>query len=179
MRLLPTGPSTLALALVVSAGASAKQCKTVDANLVSSLFVEGCASPVGFCTRGTVASGPLAGSFEFTALTSEQPDPASPVMFYTGVVVYTTKKGTLSVRDSGMFNANNGAFVEVQNVTGGTKSLKHFTGTLASQGDGIFAVIGGMTELIGFKGTVSGEICRANGHDADPGRADSAELEDR
>jgi len=165
MRLLPTSLPTVALALVMSAGASAKQCKTVDANLVSGLFVEGCASPVGFCTRGTVASGPLAGSFEFTALTAEQPNPASPVMFYTGTVVYTTKKGTVTVRDSGMFNANNGAFMEVQKVTEGTKSLKGFTGTLTSQGDGIFAVIGGLTQLIGFKGSVDGEICPARRHD--------------
>jgi hypothetical protein len=177
MRLLPTGLRIFALALVVSASASAKQCKTVDANLVSALFVEGCTSPVGFCTKGTVASGPLAGSFEFTALTSEQPDPAAPVMFYTGVVVYTTKQGTLSVSDSGMFNANNGAFVELQNVTGGTKSLKGWTGTLVSQGDGIFAVIAGTKQLIGFKGTVAGEICRAHRHGGAAAKDD--ELDDR
>jgi len=178
MRLLPTGPRTLALALIVSASASAstKQCKTVDSILVSGLFVEGCTSPVGFCTRGTVASGPLAGTFEFTALTSEQPDLATPVMFYTGQVVYTTKKGTLSVRDSGVFHGNNGSFMEVQNVTGARKNLKGFTGTLTSQGDGIFSVFGGMTQLIGFKGTVAGEICRAPRHD---GEAKDDELDDR
>jgi hypothetical protein len=167
----------LSLALVVSAGASAKQCKTVDANLVSGLFVEGCTSPVGFCTKGTVASGPLAGSFEFTALTSDQPNPASPVMFYTGVVVYMTKNGTLSVSDSGMFNANNGSFVEVQNVTGGTKSLKGWTGALVSQGDGIFAAIAGTTQLIGFKGSVGGEICQAHRHDRADAKGDG--LDDR
>jgi hypothetical protein len=179
MRLLPTGLRTLALALIVSASASAsaKECKTVDANLISGLFVEGCTSPVGFCTRGMVASGPLAGSFEFTALTAEQPDLASPVMFYTGMVAYTTKKGTLRVRDSGMFDGNNGAFMEVQNVTRGTKNLKGFTGTLMSQGDGIFAVFGGMTQLIGFKGTVAGEICRARRHDGADAKDD--ELDDR
>ncbi len=181
MRLLPTSLPTVALALVLSAGASAspKRCKTVDANLVSGLFVEGCSSPVGFCTRGTVASGPLAGSFEFTALTAEQPNPASPVMFYTGTVVYTTKKGTVTVRDSGMFNANNGAFMEVQKVTEGTKNLKGFNGTLTSQGDGIFAVIGGLTQLIGFKGSVDGKICPPRRHDGRDAKDDDVDDDDR
>jgi len=181
MRLLPASLPTVALALVLSAGASAspKRCKTVDANLVSGLFVEGCSSPVGFCTRGTVASGPLAGSFEFTALTADQPDPASPVMFYTGTVVYTTKKGTVTVRDSGMFNANNGAFMEVQKVTEGTKNLKGFTGTLTSQGDGIFAVIGGLTQLIGFKGSVDGKICPPRRHDGRDAKDDDVDDDDR
>jgi hypothetical protein len=132
----------------------------VDAPLSSALFIDGCTSPVGFCTRGAVASGKLAGTFEFTAMTSQQPDPASAVMFYTGVVVYTTQQGTLSVTDSGMFNGMNGAFIETQQVTSGTDGFGRSAGTLTSQGDGIFADVNGTTQLVGFNGSVAGQICR-------------------
>jgi hypothetical protein len=158
MRLLSTGVPTLALALFASCSAGAEQCKTVDSHLMSALFIQGCTSPVGFCTRGTVASGPLAGSFEFTALTSTALNQA-PV-FYSGVVVYTTKHGTLTVTDSGMFNPMNGSFLERQDVTGGTVAFVKSVGMLTSQGTGIFLDIGGTLTLVGFNGSVAGRVCR-------------------
>jgi hypothetical protein len=160
MRLLSTGLPMLALALFASCSAGADPC-SVDSALSSTLFVDGCTSPVGFCTSGTVASGRLAGTFEFTALTSDQPDPGSPVMFYTGVVVYTTNTGTLSVTDSGVFDGTNGAFIETQQVTGGTHAFGTSAGTLTSQGSGVFADVGGTTQLVGFNGSVAGQICGA------------------
>ena len=161
-RLLSIGVPTLALALFASCSAGAGQCNSIDSPLSSNLFIDGCASPVGFCTRGTVAAGKLAGTFEFTAVTSVQPDPNTPVMFYTGVVVYTTQKGTLSVTDSGVFNATNGAFVETQQVVDGTQAFGRSDGRLTSQGDGIFANVAGSTQLVGFSGSVAGRICRAH-----------------
>src|SRR5712671_2623317 len=161
MRLLSTGLPILALALFASCSADADQCKTVDSPLSSALFIDGCMSPVGFCTSGTVTSGRLAGTFEFTALTSQQPDAASAVMFYTGVVVYTTNTGVLSVTDSGMFDGMNGAFVETQQVTGGTQGFGTAAGTLTSQGAGVFADVNGTPQLVGFSGSVAGQVCPA------------------
>ena len=170
MRLLSASLPTLALALFASCSAGADPCKTVDSPLSSALFVDGCASPVGFCTTGTVASGGLAGTFKFTALTSEQPDPGTPMMFYTGVVVYTTDTGTLSVTDSGTFDAMNGAFIETQRVTGGTQAFGRFAGTLISQGSGVFANVAGTTQLVGFNGSVAGQICGAHPAGAGDGK---------
>jgi hypothetical protein len=169
MRLLRAGLPMLAVALLASCSAGADPC-TVDSDLSSTLFVDGCTSPVGFCTSGTVASGRLAGTFEFTALTAQQPDPSSPVMLYTGVVVYTTSSGTLSVTDSGMFDGNNGAFVETQQVTGGTAEFGRSAGTLTSQGSGVFANVSGSTQLVGFNGSVAGQICGAHPAGAAGGR---------
>jgi hypothetical protein len=162
MRLHSAGLPLFVVALFGSGRAAADQCSFVNSRLVSTLFVEGCTSPVGFCTRGTVAKGRLAGTFEFTAMTSEQPDPTSPLMFYTGMVVYTTKKGTVSVTDSGVFNALNGAFFEVQTVVSKRKK-----GKLTSQGLGIFAQMGGAMQLVGFKGSVAGRICGPDRHGDD------------
>jgi len=159
MRLLSRGLPILVLAVFASCSAGADQCNAVDSPLSSSLFIDGCTSPVGFCTSGAVASGRLAGTFEFTAMTSQQPDPAANVMFYTGVVVYTTNTGTLSVTDSGMFDGANGAFIETQQVTGGTQWFGRTAGTLTSQGAGIFANVNGTAQLIGFNGSVAGQVC--------------------
>ncbi len=165
MRLQSAGLPLLVVALFGSGRAAADQCSFVNSRLVSTLFVEGCKSPVGFCTRGTVASGRLAGTFVFTALTSVSPDPTSPLIFYTGVVVYMTKKGTVRVTDSGMFNALNGAFFEVQTVTKPVSKRKK--GKLTSQGLGIFAQMGGAMQLVGFKGSVAGRICGPDRHGDD------------
>jgi hypothetical protein len=188
MRLGATGPALVLAVFVWSGAARADRCESVYSSLMSALFVEGCTSPVAFCTRGTVATGRLAGTFQFTALTSAQPDPTSPLIFYTGVVVYTTRKGTVTVTDSGVFNALNGAFFELQTVIGASKK----PGKLTSQGTGIFARVGGATQLVGFKGSVAGRICddrrRRDGQRADADDegedsvahrdGDSAELDD-
>jgi hypothetical protein len=61
----------------------------------------------------------------------------------------------------------NGAFIETQKVTGGTQTFGTAAGTLASQGQGIFASISGTIQLVGFNGSVAGLVCQA--HPTGPG----------
>jgi hypothetical protein len=142
---------------LLSSPARADSCKKVDTTIVTSFFVAGCTSPVGLCTAGVTASGPLAGTTRFTALTLV-PSPGAPdVLLYTGVLVITTRKGTVTIEDRGLFNTVTGAFFELEQVVAGTGKFKHATGMLTSQG---FAT------GTGFSGTITGMICRGD-HEED------------
>ena len=122
---------------------------------MTSYFVDGCTSPVGLCTQGTVEAGPLTGSTRFTALTLA-PGPTPDELLYTGELVITTRNGTVTIHDFGVFNTATGVFSEVDQIVGGTRRFKHGTGTLGAQGVGT---------ATGFIGTLSGAICHDGGED--------------
>ena len=131
--------------------ARADSCEKVDTTIVTTFFVAGCTSPVGVCTQGVIASGPLAGTTRFTALTLA-PGPTPDVLVYTGELVITTEDGTVTIHDRGFSNTATGQFFELEKVDAGTRKYRNASGLLTSQG---------LASATGFAGTITGRICRA------------------
>src|ERR1700737_1295049 len=155
MRLFSKALAVFSLALLASSSAQADACKQVDAPISTSYFLAGCTSPVGLCTAGTIGSGVLAGTTRFTVLTLA-PGASPYELLYPGELVITTKSGSVTVRDYGVFNQATGQYFELQQVLSGTRRFEDATGTLTSSGLG---------STTGFSGTITGTVCpgSANG----------------
>ncbi len=96
-------------------------------------------------TRGGVLNGTTNAHFEITGGTP-------PAFTFDGAVVFTTKRGTLTVSISGTFNVATGAFAATGAVTGGTGRFAGATGNLS---------LVGVEDLTtgGFTETVTGTLC--------------------
>jgi hypothetical protein len=156
MRRLFTAVSALAIGVLTAGATRADPCKAVDTTIVTTFTP--CApneSPVGICTEGTIASGPLAGTTRFAVQTITGTDTG---VMYTGVLTVTTRSGTVQIHDSGILDPVTGRFTELDQIVSGTGRFKHVTGLLVSQG---------MQTATGFEGTLTGELCHFNqGHHA-------------
>jgi hypothetical protein len=157
MGLFSKALAGFSLALLASSSAQADACKQVDAPISTSYFLAGCTSPVGLCTAGTIGSGLLAGTTRFTVLTLA-PGPSPYDLVYTGELVITTRSGSVTVRDYGVFNQATGQYFELQQIVSGTRRFKDATGALTSSGLG---------STTGFSGTLTGTVCRG-GEDGGP-----------
>jgi hypothetical protein len=145
--------SALSIGLLASSPARAEQkCTVIDSPIVTRYFVQGCDSPVGICTEGTVRIGNSQGTTRFKALTIT-PGPSPDVLLYTGELVITTQKGTLTIKDFGLLQSATGQFFELDKVVAGTNEYRHVRGLLTSQG---------MATATGFEGTLNGLICRVD-----------------
>jgi hypothetical protein len=140
----------LAITLLGPPSARADGCKRVRTTIVTTFFVDGCTSPWGVCTAGTIESGLLEGTSSFQAL-SMSPGPSPDVILYTGELVITTARGTLTLHDYGLLNSASGQYFEMQQVVKGTKAFLKATGALTSQG---------WATGTGFAGTLKGALCR-------------------
>jgi hypothetical protein len=116
-----------------------------------------CASPVGFCTAGTLW-GSLWGSYAFVMATSTPtgtPD-APGILFYTGASTITLGTGDALVGiDTGTVDLNpagSHALAAILTVTGGTGGLAGRTGYLVLRGT--LTLDTGAVE-----GAYSGQIC--------------------
>jgi hypothetical protein len=130
------------------------------APIVTTFFTEGCTSPVGFCTEGTIPSGPLAGTTRFSVLSLTPVESAELLLYlYGGTLVITTPDGsTLTMQDRGVLNRLDGTFFEMENTVGGTGVFEDHTGTLFGHGTSTPAGPEG-TPPAGFEGTLTGWIC--------------------
>jgi len=122
----------------------------------SSVVTDGCASPVGLCTSGEYKGEPLLrGTTHFVAdaLTPSagMPDSIEPAstLAYSGLLTITTPGGTLTTRDTGIFDTANGLFAARDLVVGGT-------GDFAGVSGYIFWTGTGTTE---FDAAATGELC--------------------
>jgi hypothetical protein len=86
------------------------------------------------------------------------------VLLYTGELVITTRRGTVTVQDSGLFNEVTGQYFELQKVVTGTQKFSHAKGALTSQGTG---------SATGFSGTLTGSVCL--GDDDESGQGDAGD----
>ncbi|MGZ6125495.1 MAG: hypothetical protein ACXWLR_11085 [Myxococcales bacterium] len=153
MRVQSRAASVLSIALLASSAARADhQCTEIDSPIVTRYFVDGCTSPLGICTEGTVRIGKQQATTRFRALTVA-PGPSPDVLLYTGELVITTREGTLTIRDSGLLQSATGQFFELDEVVSGTNKYKHLRGLLTSQG---------LATPTGFDGTLTGMICRVD-----------------
>src|SRR5918998_5446809 len=131
LKVLPA-LSALAVLTDVSAGQAAVSCRAFEATILLHATKEGCTSPVGLCTKGTVESSDpsLAGAtWFFTALgTAEAAGlpallPASMLSYAGSVVVTTPRDGTFTTSNAGVFDTAAGAFSQLDRITGGTGKL--------------------------------------------------------
>jgi hypothetical protein len=131
-------------------------CSPVNAPIVTTFFLEGCTSPFGICTQGTIESGPLEGTTSFAVL-SLQPGPSPELLEYAGSLQIETENGAVSIKDRGILNTLDGTFFEFDQIAGGTRAFSDATGLLFSDG---------VSTPTGFQGTIAGQIC--GGPPADP-----------
>src|SRR5688572_2493527 len=123
-RFVLIGALAIAMAIgVVPAGAqdgSGPRCIPVHATISARISAEGCTSPVGMCTRGTLRGFP-GGTTAFTALgfggapvgeDSIVFPPAEPgsTWSYRGDLTYTTPVGAIHMEDVGVLDTVRGAF---------------------------------------------------------------------
>ena len=126
---------------------------------INALFVNtDCSSPVGLCTAGQISGGGiLNGNTRFIALgtasaagiTGIEPE---TTLSYHGLLEVTTRHGTLTISDIGVFDPVVGVYSEVDRITAGTGRFENATGTLFIHGNAF-------TDGSGFDGEVRGQIC--------------------
>lgn len=110
-------------------------CKKIHGQIVDVKVTEGCTSPNKFCAEGTVE-----GNHGFNGTTYFRMDGAvlGPAVLpgsiaTSGVLVYTTDQGTLTVRESGLSGlseSGQGYFTAFQQVLEGTGDYAGATGHL-------------------------------------------------
>ena len=130
----------------------ATNCRAVNAPISTTFFVDGCTSPTGLCTQGTISSGALQGTTSFVDLTL-QPSDSGTSLLYTGQLTVTTDSGTVTINDYGIVDETTGNFFELDRVVGGTGAFDGAVGLLTSQG-----VMTGT----GFDGTITGLVCKGS-----------------
>ncbi len=131
----------LASLAVSGAASAAETCQQVSGTVDTSFTTEGCTSPVGLCTTGTVSAGALSGTTSFTASSVEM---RGRVLFFTGSFTVTTSSGTVTYDTSGALNLVTDRYVETFTATSGASG--HLFSTGFSTGTG-------------FAGPIAGELC--------------------
>ena len=154
--------SALAVLTGIAAAQAAPSCRAFEATVLLRATKEGCTSPVGLCTAGTVESGDpsLSGATWFFTTSGTAPSAGLPVtlqpvsmLSYAGSVVVTTPRdGTFTTSNAGVYDTAAGAFVQLDRITGGTGKLagavdRHIVTTATGGGDA------------GIKADVRGELC--------------------
>lgn len=118
------------------------KCKKIHALIVDTQVTEGCTSPNRFCAEGTVE-----GNHGFNGTTYFRMDGAvrgpatAPGSLATsGILTYTTDRGTLTVRESGLsgfVTAEGSFFTAFQQVLEGTDDYLGATGHLWVLGENL------------------------------------------
>ena len=132
----------------VSVQDAAGGCAFVNAPIVTTFFIDGCTSVFGICTAGTIDSGMLEGSTQFTLLTLG-PGDLPDQLVYSGQLVITASGGALTINDSGALNPD-ATYFEIDLIASGTGDFVNAAGTLFSSGT---------STTTGFEGTIAGRIC--------------------
>lgn len=126
-------------------------CKKIHGSIVDAQVTEGCTSPSGFCAAGVVkANHGLNGTTYFRMDGAARGPATLPGSISTsGIFVYTTDTGTLTVRESGLAGIGDN-FPALQQVLSGTGDYEGATGH--------FWVLG-HSEGTYFDSGLIGELC--------------------
>lgn len=113
----------------------ADECKKIHGTIVDVQVIEGCTSPNKFCAEGTVTGNHGLNGTTYFVMDGAVRGPATlPGSLATsGVLVYTTDGGTLTVRESGLSGlreSDQGYFTAFQQVLEGTGEYEGATGHL-------------------------------------------------
>jgi hypothetical protein len=129
------------------------------AGIRSSAFTEGCPSAIGLCTAGVFEGDRLLRGTTLFVGDAAVPSAGMPdfeppsTLSYTGRITITTRFGTLTTRDTGIFDtAGTGLFASRDLVIGGTGIFAGASGTIFFTGTGVTT----------FDADASGEICLAH-----------------
>ena len=151
------GFASLALLTIVSSASPtrADECKKIHGTIVDAQVTEGCTSPNRFCAEGTVtANHGLNGTTYFTMDGAVRGPAVLPGSLATsGILVYTTDGGTLTVRESGLSGlreSDQSYFTAFQQVVSGTGEYEGATGHLWVLGQAF---------PDHFEADIRGEIC--------------------
>jgi len=142
----------IALLLAVSAcsgmaSAHDKNCRPVNALIVDTSAPVNCPSPYRFCAAGTVEGNRGLNGTTYFVLDGVGTAPVSAPGFNvtSGLLVYTTEQGTLTVRETGVGkltgNPSNGVLTSIQEIVSGTGKFEGATGVLyntATDVNGVF-----------------------------------------
>jgi hypothetical protein len=147
----------MASALALAEERHRPKCRRVSADLVEDEATVGCHPPARRCFFGEVAGRGLRATTYFNGDSSAAGPSTSPgFISYGGVFEYTTERGVLNMRETGVVNTTtgnpeSGAVTAYQKVVGGSGEFEGATGYLFVSG---FQKDGHVeTEVIG-------EICR-------------------
>ncbi len=133
------------------------RCESIHGTQQAALSQADCKSPVGICTAGTLTG---TGFLDGTTVMATQKLASSAglgtaeemtTLSYTGLLSITAPAGTLSLRETGLFDTGypGGLFVSRDIILSGTGSLADRTGYLFFEGSGSTR----------FTNAVSGEVC--------------------
>lgn len=131
----PVALSMLSMIVSAAGPALAGECKKIHGTIVDVQVTEGCTSPNRFCAAGTVkANHGLNGTTYFVMDGAVRGPATAPGSLATsGILVYTTDRGTLTVRESGLSGlreSGQGYFTAFQQVLEGTGEYEGATGHL-------------------------------------------------
>ena len=148
-------PLSLLLIASLASPALADECKQTHGTILDAQVTEGCTSPNRFCAAGTVTGNHgLNGTTWFVMDGAVRGPATAPGSVATsGILVYTTDRGTLTVRESGLSGlseSGSGYFTAFQQVLSGTGEYEGATGHLW--------VLGKVIEN-GFDSEIRGVIC--------------------
>lgn len=129
--------------IAVSPAAAAESCHTINAKGTGQATSE--TTTVAQIRGGGLLQGTTAASFETIT-------PIDTGVAFTGPIVFTTNRATLTVQLAGTLDIPSGAFRATGQVTGATGKLAGATGQLDF--DGVQNLVDGS-----FTETVAGEIC--------------------
>jgi hypothetical protein len=133
------------------------RCHRLNGNggIQSSVVTEGCTSPVGLCTAGVFQGDHLLrGTTSFVAdavvPAAGMPGIEAPTtLSYSGLLTITTRAGSLTTRDTGIFDTAAGLFSSRDIIVAGTGIFEGATGHIFYTGTGTTT----------FDADASGEIC--------------------
>jgi hypothetical protein len=128
-------PLPLFLIASMASPALADECKKIHATIIDAQVTEGCTSPNIVCAAGTVEGNHgLNGTTYFVMDGAVRGPATAPGSVATsGILVYTTDRGTLTVRESGLSGlreSGKGYFTAFQEVLAGTGDYEGATGHL-------------------------------------------------
>ncbi|UXI68824.1 hypothetical protein [Tahibacter amnicola] len=134
------------------------RCRVIHAELVESSSTTGCLPPATSCFLGVVdGNHGLRGVTHFAADSARAGPPTSPdFISYSGLFHYTTARGTLRTRETGVTNPGSGqpqsgAVTAYQQLEEGTGDYAGYTGYFFVSGRRVDDVI---------TTRVTGELCR-------------------
>lgn len=137
-----------------------RKCKQIDAKLASVRVAEHCGSPVDFCAAGVISGDELiAGTFRASAfgfvssvgLPGVEPE---TTLSYAGDRTVDTRRGTLTLRFTGVFDTARAEFSELERVETGTGRFEGATGT-------IWVIGQADATATAFEGRLLGHVCLA------------------
>jgi hypothetical protein len=146
------------LAAIAAAPALYAQCKKVNALIIDSSAPNGCTSPFNFCAAGTVEGNRGLNGTTYFVLDGVAAGPATAPGFNStsGILVYTTHEGTLTVRETGIAkftgHPSNGYGAAIEEVISGTGRFEGATGTLHVRQKDVNSV---------FYSSITGQLCLA------------------